>query len=347
MKTLRQGLLTLLIVVLTLSGAVQAQNDDTFTIGVFNVTTRLEPVVEGFFEGMSELGYIEGEDVQYLYEGTLEEMTSEEQVAVAQALIDAQVDLILTVSTYDAEMFMEMTAEIPVVFCLAIDPVGAGLVESLTRPGGNITGIDVGDYHQRQLQLLVEIDPAIELVYYPYNPASTNADAILVSLEEMADSLEVEFVSREFTDVEGAAEAYDEIPEEVDAILVSADPEYADLQIGLRVMAVANRHRLPVSIPTAMAVPGLLMGYGPDIFDAGIQVAGMVDRILRGADPAELPVENAEYFLLVNLEAAEAIGLEVPRRVLRQANLIIRPGDMDDIDLLGGGTGEDQSEGNN
>jgi putative ABC transport system substrate-binding protein len=327
MKHLKTGIFMLLIFTLTISGAAYAQENDSYTIGILNITGRLQDAAVGFMDGMTELGYIEGENVRYLYDGPLEDLDSDQWPEMAQALVDADVDLLFATSGDEAQILQELTDTIPIVFSLSSDPIGAGLVESFTDPGGNITGIETAHYHERRLQLLLEMDPSIELVYYPYNPEGTGVEEMLAGLEEMADQLEIQLVTAAFTDVASVREALEDMPEDADAVFFS--PEGLLFQYLPDWVEAAMQLQAGISIPAYLPMPGILMGYGPDPFAGGEQAAGMVDRILRGADPADLPVESAEYFLMVNLETAEMIGIDLPRGILRQADLIVRPGDFD------------------
>lgn len=340
MKYLKTCMIMLLILAFVVSGAVFAQDDEPFTIGLFTISNQLGPVFDGFQAGMAELGYVEGENIRYLDYSPPEDIDQDGWTEAAQALIDAEVDLIFTPSDEDALVIKDLAGDIPLIFALASDPIGSGLVADLTEPGGNATGVEISGYHERRLQLLVEIDPSIKRVYYPYNPDAIAADAILAGLEAIAQELDIELLAVTTTNMEEGQEILANIPEDIDAIFLSPGSQQV---MGILPMWIAKSLELQagISAPAYMGMPGILMGYGPDPVKVGRQVAGITDRILHGAEPADLPVESADFFLAVNLATARMIDLEVPRSILRQAGIIIRPGDLEDFELPGDETKDD------
>ena len=151
------------------------ENQKTYTIGVVNPTSGLDDTVEGFKKGMAELGYIEGKNLTYIYEGAVNSIETLDPVA--QRLVEANVDLILSITTPATQAAQRATADtdIPVVFVPVTDPVGAGLVESLRQPGGNMTGITFGLQEGRRLEWLLQIVPTIKQIYIPHNPDDRSA----------------------------------------------------------------------------------------------------------------------------------------------------------------------------
>jgi putative ABC transport system substrate-binding protein len=293
----------------------------------------MQPVVDGFVEGMTEQGYLEDETVRYVYFDALQpDMDDDSLAEVAATLNDADVDLFLVLFDWEAKLLDDLLDhDVPIVVCFSEDLVGVGLAESLVEPGGNVTGIQNANYHARGLQLLLEIDPEIEQVYYPYNEEGRVSLTTLEALQEIADILEIELVADGVTDVAEVLQAIREMPDDIDAIYVPGDAMMLQPQVMLALIQASLRLKAGVVIPAAVPVPGILMGYGPDTFANGQQAAGIVDRIFRGAVPGEMPVEISEYFLMVNLQTAENLGLAVPRSILRQAETIVRPGDSVDI----------------
>ena len=326
MKQIRTVLVTTLIIVLALSGTVNAQNADPFTVGIVAFREDYAVMIESFIQGMTDLGYVEGENISYLYGGTAE-IDSDLQRALAQAVVDAGVDLIFVPDEPEAIVVHELTDVIPVVFAMAGDPIGSGLVVDLTRPGGNFTGVAMlSGFTGRRLQLLKEVDPTIARVYIPYVLDNPTGDSQLAEMEDIAESLEIELVVGEIGDREGMMAAIAALPEDIDAIFFfsgerlsqSAYPQW---------FAASMRLRAGLAIPIYGRIPGVLMGYGPDVKANAAQTAQMADLILRGADPAEVPVQNAESSLMINLQMAEMLSIEVPRGALRQAGMIMRSGD--------------------
>jgi putative tryptophan/tyrosine transport system substrate-binding protein len=329
MKHIKTVLTAITILIFVVTGTAFAQdNGATYTVGILNLYPELGNAVVGFKDGMDELGYVEGENITYVYDETLPfgELDQDEIIEAAQALVDADVDLLFASSGDEAAILMELTSDIPIVFSLSSDPVGVGLVESLTEPGGNATGIETGGFHERRLQLMVEIDPTIAKVYYPYYPEGTGAEDMLQGLLETAEDLDIELVIAEFTDVDSVQAAIEDIPDDIDAIFFS--PEGLLFQFFPDWVGVSMQLQAGISIPAYMPMPGVLMGYGPDPSTGGQQASKIVDRILMGADPSDMPVQSAEYFLMVNLETAMVIDLDISRGILRQANMIVRPGEQ-------------------
>ncbi len=294
----------------------------TYTIGIVNVAPVLDLTVQGFITGMTDLGYVEGENITYVHK---EVIAMDELDSVLQDIVKADVDLIMTTSTTAAKAIQKATTDtdISVVFSTLADPIGAGLVKSLKQPGGNMTGLVIGAQDDRRLELLVNIAPTIKQIYVPYNPDDPASTAGLTKLKEAASKLGVELITPEARTSDEVTVIIENIPAEVDAIYLLADslisPRASDF------IVVAIELRLPISGPSMNDVEnGLLTCYGPVQNNSGKQVARLADQILKGIKPSDLPVETTESYLGVNLKTAEAIGLQIPEDILRQADVIIR-----------------------
>ncbi len=315
--------ITCLIVIGLLLVACDTTQPKTFTIGVINLTPVLDPVFEGFKTAMADRGYVEGENVTYIYEGPTGSIDNLDPAA--QKLVEANVDLILSISTPASQAAQRATAdtEIPVVFVPVTDPVAAGVVQSLKQPGGNITGVTFGSQEAQRLQWLLKADPTIEQVYIPYNPDDRSPVLALEAVNEGALKLGVDIVTYEVRNVDEIAAAIESIPETADAVFILPDslittgiPDFAEATIELG---------LPLSVPNGEQVEaGALISFSFSFFASGEQASRLADQVLQGVKPAILPVEMAEFFLTVNLHTAEAIGLEVPYSVLEAADTIIR-----------------------
>ena len=296
----------------------------TYTIGVLNFSRRQEDTVKGFKEGMTELGYNDGENVTYLYEGAIGAIETLD--AVAQKLVEKDIDLILSITTPATQAAQRAIAgtDIPIVFIPVTDPVGAGLVKSLMQPGGNMTGVTFGPQEGRRLEWLLQVAPTIKHIYIPYNPDDRSAVLALEMASEAAPKLGVELITRETRTTEEVMTAIEQIPEEADAI-VSLPDSLVGAHIAELIEAALTRN-LPTSGPNLTAVEdGHLTAYGIDIaVSARQQAARLADQILRGTKPADLPVETAEFYSAINLKTAEAIGLDIPNDILLQADIIIR-----------------------
>ncbi|MBI5950727.1 MAG: ABC transporter substrate-binding protein [Chloroflexi bacterium] len=293
-----------------------------YTIGVVNLTPSLDPVLDAFKADMTERGYIEGENVTYLYDGPVG--SADKLDAAAQKLVEAKVDLILAMTTPASQVAQQATAEtnIPVVFLPVTDPVAAGIVQSLKQPGGNITGVTAGGSEAKRLQWQMELTPNIKKIYVPYNPDGSSK-ASLALTEATAAELNIELVTQVATTPDEVITAGETMPADVEAIFILADG-FMESQID-KWIQVALKKQLPISATNLKLVEsGVLFSYGWRSDSVGQQAARLADQILRGTKPAELPVERSEFYLEINLRTSEAIGLEIPDTILRQADKIIK-----------------------
>jgi putative ABC transport system substrate-binding protein len=278
--------------------------------------------VAGFIDGMAELGYIEGANLAYVFAG--EPLKGDALRAALDEMVQREVDLIFTAGTPTGVAAYEATlgTEIPVVFGVIADPIHAGVMSDLVAPGGNLTGVKTNPDHGRRLELLLEIAGTIERVLVPYHPADAAAESAVEQIRELAPMLGVELVL-----VEAHSDA-DVIPAlvgasgGVDAIFLVPD-SLVNAHLDA-ILDLAARLRLPTSGPsTAQVEDGALTAFGFVHHEAGRQAARIADRVLKGADPGVLPVEDTESFLAINLATAESIGLAVPDAVLRRAALVL------------------------
>lgn len=297
----------------------------TVTVGAVNLTPALDPVFDGFKAGMAKLGYVEGENVTYIYQGPTGSIKSLRPAI--QRLIEAKVDLIFSASTpatIQAKHAVEGTG-IPVVFAPVNDPVRSGVVDSLRNPGGNLTGIKVSGliFVPKGLKWLLAIAPGTKLIYVPHNPDDNSSVLGLAALKQAAAALAVELVVHEIHTSEEVTGAIMSTPEEVDAIFLLPD-NLVVARIGSFAKVAVDRTLPLASINYSQAKAGALMGYGFESASIGEQAARLAYQILNGTRPADLPVETPEFFLTINLRTAQAIGLDIPDEILRQADHIIR-----------------------
>ena len=221
---------------------------------------------------------------------------------------------------------LQVTRTIPIVFTIVPDPVGAGFVDSLAKPGGNATGFSQFEYglSGKWLELLKEVAPGVTRVAVLREPGLTAAVAQFAALQTVAPSLRIELVPinvRDAAEIERSAAAF--ARSSADGLIVTSSP-LAAVHREL-IAAVAARHKLPAVYGLRfMASAGGLMSYGPDFVDQYRLAAGYVDRILKGEKPSDLPVQApTKYELVINLKAAKAIGLEVPPMLLARADEVI------------------------
>jgi putative ABC transport system substrate-binding protein len=295
-------------------------------IGVISTGTLATsgPSVEALREGLRELGLLEGRTIVIEYRWA--EGRAERFPAFAAELVGLKVDLILASNSLAALAAKNATTTIPIVFATAADPVGT-LVASLARPGGNVTGLSLlaPEITARQLQFLKEGVPRASRVAVLSNPANSLTARMVKETEDAARSLGLRvhvLGARGADELEGVLAAI--AKERPDAFFTLADPVlYAHRA---RIAEFANRNRLPaVYAHREFAEAGGLMAYGADLRDNMRRAAAFIDKILKGAKPADLPVEQPTKFeLLINLRTAQALGLTIPPALLARADEVIR-----------------------
>ena len=284
------------------------------------------PFLEDFRQGLRDLGYIEGKNVQLEVrwgEGRLERLP-----LLAAELVALKVDVIVAVSSPSVMAAKQATQTIPIVMPLSSDPVGDGLVKSLARPGGNITGLSLmtPDVGAKRLQLLKEVFPKLARpVAVLWNPDYVGMAARFRQAQRVGPTIGMDVRSVEVRDsreLERALEALDR--ERPDALVLLADP--LTLSQRLRIVEFAAEERLPAIYEVSQFVEaGGLMSYGPDVDELVRRSATYVDKILKGAKPGDLPIEQPTKFeLVINLKTAKALGISIPQSVLLQANRVIQ-----------------------
>jgi putative ABC transport system substrate-binding protein len=286
---------------------------------------RQGPRTRAFEEGLLELGWIEGKNVaiERRYAGGKSDRLRES----AADLVQLKVDVIVTLSTPPAKAAKAATSTIPIVIIDPGDPVGIGLVDSLARPGGNITGLSsvAPDLAAKRLELLKETFPKASRVALLFNVAIPPAE---VGLKEMRLSAPAFGQSLQFVEVEGAdgfERAFEAITRErATALVVFPDPlTFMNIEL---IVAFANRSRIPTIFGESEFVNlGGLMSYGPSYPAMFRRAATYVDKILKGAKPADLPVEQPTKFeFVINLKTTKQIGVTIPPNVLVRADRVIK-----------------------
>ena len=282
------------------------------------------PMWQTFRQALRELGYVEGETVNYEYRYS--EGAPDRLAAVVGELIRRPVDMIATFGTPPTEAAKAATTTIPIVMIGVGDPVGTGLVASLARPGGNITGNTVlsPDLGAKRLQILREAIAAASRVAYLANPDNASTMTTLAEMKLAAASAGMTLIGVEVgsgTDLGSAFTAM--LRARPDALLVSNDPLH-QLRIDWIISFLAQ-HRLPGMFQAKENVAaGGFMAYGASVPDLFRRAAGYVHRILQGARPADLPVELPTKFdLAINLRTARALGLDLPPLLVARADEVI------------------------
>ena len=245
----------------------------------------------------------------------------------ADELLAGRPDIVVTSGGTTTGPMLQATNTVPVVFMAAVDPVGAGLVESLSHPGGNATGFMQFDYSLsgKWLEILKQVAPRVRRVALVFNPQTAPfAELFVRPIQAAASSFAIMPVSMgagSFTEIESMVDAFAREPDGSLMVL----PDLSAFNYREAVVALAARHRQPAVYPFRVFVAsGGLLSYGTDVSDVFRRAAAYVDRILKGEKPADLPVQApTKYELVINLKTAKAIGLEVPATVLVRADEVI------------------------
>lgn len=276
-----------------------------------------------FVQRLRELGWIEGSTVAIEYRWA-EGRSARYPVTTAE-LARLKVDVIVTGGAEAVLAAKKATSDIPIVFAAAADPVGTGLVASLARPGGNVTGLSVQytDLVGKRLELLRELLPGLRRLAIMANVASPSAALEMREARRMARALALEVVSSEIRGAEDIEPAFEAFQSRVDGLYVCSEPLVVTNRT--RVSALALRARLPTMHGIREHVEaGGLMSYGPNFLSMWRRAADYADKILRGARPGDIPVEQPTKFdLVVNLKTAQALGLTIPPSLLARADEVI------------------------
>jgi putative tryptophan/tyrosine transport system substrate-binding protein len=316
----------------TLGGAVaawplaaRAQQPAMPVIGFIVAGTPLShgQWVAAFVQRLRELGWIEGRTIAIEYRWG--EGRNERFAEIAVEFVRRKVDVIVTSATAAVVVAKQATSVIPIVFAAAGDPVGTGLVASLARPGGNITGLSIQqtDVAAKRLELLREVVPGLGRLAILANVGSPSAVLDMREVQATARTLGLEVIASEIQRGEDIAPAFEALKGRADAFYVCIDPLVGTHRIRINTLALAKR--LPTMHGSREFVEaGGLMSYGPNVADLFRRAGDYVDKILRGAKPGDLPVEQPTKFdLVINLTTAKALGLTLPETLLARADEVI------------------------
>jgi len=300
-----------------------------YRIGVLGTTPPVTPetatVFDAFLGRLRELGYVEGRNL--VIERRFSEGRDERYRALATELVNLKVDLIVAPGTAAALAAKEATSTIPIVTVVVADPVGSRLIASLARPGGNVTGMSSSalDITAKGLELLKEIAPRLSRVAVLWNPTSTVHVDMLKELEAAARTLRVRLQPIDVRTPKDIESAFATMTKERAEALIPLDAPFTFAQ-RRRIADLAVQHRLPTVFPNRQfSEVGALMSYGPNFADLFRRGATYVDKILKGAKPADLPVEQPTTFeLVINLKTAKALGLTIPPSLLQRADEVIQ-----------------------
>ena len=280
------------------------------------------PGVEGLKAGLKDLGLEEGRDVQFDIRFTKGNYGA--MPAAAVALVDAGADLIFASSSVAVKAAQSASKTVPIVFVNVGDPVAAGIVTSIARPGGQVTGVSsmVSELTPKRLEILKKMMPSLRRVWAIYSAEAPEFRVAARKAKEVSPSLGLDFVERPVHTAEGAAEVL-KLVQEGDALLA---PERTMLNIPAQMLQTSRSAKVPVIFAAAFwTTYGGLVSYGTDYYAMGRQAARLVAKILEGTRPEDLPVEGAKKIeLTINRKTAKQLGITIPPSILYRADKVIR-----------------------
>jgi putative ABC transport system substrate-binding protein len=285
---------------------------------------RYQPNTAAFLQALQQLGWTDGRNVKIDYRWPMGDADKARKFAAE--LVALAPDIILAVSAANMTPLLQATRTVPIVFVAVADPIGAGYVDSLSRPGGNATGFLLFDYSfgTKWLELLKEIAPGVKRAAVLRDPAISSGTGQWGAIQSAAPSLGVEVSPvnlRDALEIERGVAAF--ARSDSGGLIVTGSP--LSLVHRELIIALAARHKLPtVYFLRRFVTGGGLISYGPDVVDQFRRAAGYVDRILKGEKPADLPVQApTKYEMAINLKTAKTLDLDVPQSLLARADEVI------------------------
>jgi putative ABC transport system substrate-binding protein len=323
----RRELVLLLGTAVSAPRALRAQQKSMPVIGFLSATSPgpSAPYMAAFHQGLRETGLVEGQDAAVEYRWA--EDHYDRLPALAADLVDRNVDVIATAGgTSSAFAAKRATSTIPIVFCGVGDPVGEGLIASLSRPGANVTGMSLftRELNAKRLELLSELVPRAEAIALLVNPTSSNAERVIAEVQQAGRTKGMRLHVLKAADEGDFETAFASVVQlSAGALLVGSDPFFNSRREEL--VAFAARYAVPAMYEWREYVTaGGLVSYGASLTVAYRQAATYIGRILTGAKPADLPVQQPTRFeLVVNLNTAKALGLTVPQSILARTDEVI------------------------
>jgi putative tryptophan/tyrosine transport system substrate-binding protein len=302
-----------------------AQKETTRRIGVLYLGAPPNANLDAFIQGLRELRYVEGKNI--LIEYRFAEGKAERLPELARELVFLKMDAIFTAGTPSIFALKEATKTIPIVFFSTSDPIGTGVVASLAHPGGNITGItaQASDLWPKRLELLKEIFPKLSRVAMVWNKGNAGMALEAKATQDVAGPLGITLQDRGVKDPNELEVVFAVMTKDrPDGFLALMDPVLNSYQ--KRILDFIAKNRLPAIFENQVWVEaGGLISYGANYADAHRRAATLMDKILKGTKPADIPVEQPTKFeLVINLKTAKQIGVTIPQSVLYQADKVIK-----------------------
>lgn len=319
--------LTSLIVILAIfvfSCNTTTKKEKVYHIGITQLMTNpgIDAIREGFLDEMGKLGYIDGKNIKYSIENSQGDNTVAQ--SIAKKFVNEKCDMIFAITTPTAQVCANEVkgTNIPLVFGAVTDPITAGLVNSLEKPGGNITGTSDKWPTAAQFDLLLKLVPTVKKIGVIYNPGETNSEYNIKEVEKVCENKNLKLIKVAVSNTSEVYAAAQSLVGKIDAFYVSADNTVITAMDA--VIKISEKNKIPL-LPgvSANVEQGGFGTLGPNYFDVGIEAAKIADKIIKGEKPADIPVstaKNFEYFF--NLKSAKATGVIIPEDLLKKASKV-------------------------
>lgn len=297
------------------------QKKKLYHIGITQLMTNpgIDAIREGFLDEMGELGYKDGENIKYSQQNSQGDNTIAQ--SIAKKFVNDKVDMIFAITTPTAQVCANEIkgTDIPLVFGAVTDPISAGLVNSLEKPGGNITGTSDRWPTASQFDLLLQLVPSVKKIGVVYNPGEINSEVNMKEVKKVCKAKNLELVTVAVSNTSEVYAAAQSLVRKIDAFYVSADNTVITAMDA--VVKVSEKNKIPLLPGVSSNVEqGGFGTLGPDYFDIGVEAAKIADRIIKGEKPDKIPIstaKNFEYFF--NLKSAKATNVNIPDSLLSKA----------------------------
>lgn len=302
----------------------QTKKEKIYHIGVTQLMTNpgIDAIREGFISEMTKLGYKDSVNIKYTFGNSQGDNTVAQ--SIAKKFVNDKCDMIFAITTPTAQVCAQEIkgTNIPLVFGAVTDPVSAGLVNSLENPGGNITGTSDRWPTSAQFDLLLQLVPSVKRIGVVYNPGETNSESNIKEVEQVCKNKNLQLIKVAVSNTSEVYAAAQSLVGKIDAFYVSADNTVITAMDA--VIKISEKNKIPLLPGVSSNVEqGGFGTLGPNYFDVGVEAAKIVDRIIKGEKPADIPVstaKNFEYFF--NLKSAKATGVVIPDDLLKKASKI-------------------------
>lgn len=324
MKINKFTALIAILVITLFSCNTQTKKEKIYHIGVTQLMTNpgIDAIREGFISEMTKLGYKDSLNIKYTFGNSQGDNTVAQ--SIAKKFVNDKCDMIFAITTPTAQVCAQEIkgTNIPLVFGAVTDPVSAGLVNSLENPGGNITGTSDRWPTSAQFDLLLQLVPSVKRIGVVYNPGETNSESNIKEVEQVCKNKNLQLIKVAVSNTSEVYAAAQSLVGKIDAFYVSADNTVITAMDA--VIKISEKNKIPLLPGVSSNVEqGGFGTLGPNYFDVGVEAAKIVDRIIKGEKPADIPVstaKNFEYFF--NLKSAKATGVVIPEDLLKKASKI-------------------------